>query len=175
VTVQDHFGAAVCFNKDRRAPAARIEPGRCPDGLSRVTVESHDEGIDVGVAILNDEVADDNGAGGGSPGAFEGAQIARPAVLAVEGIRMQPPFAEGGDDDFALGGARRRGPTVHVMNLLGLAGPRHVLPDDFALARVDARNDALPPLISGRREKDAITPGSRGRLADSLEGSLPRD
>jgi hypothetical protein len=175
VPVDDKLGAAFRADEDGRAPAAVVAAARAPDFFAGFLIESDEIGIAIGIAVLHNHVIDQDWAGGGAPGAFEGSEVFGPERFAGNGIGMNAAAAEERDDHFAVGGATGRGPAIHDVGGLGLAAPRSLLPLDLAGLAIDAEDETLIAFFERGGEEDAIAPEDWRGLADARQRGFPDD
>ena len=146
-----------------------------PDFFAGLLVEGPDQASAVGVAVLHDQVADDDRAGGCSPGAGELAEVPRPKVLALPGYKRA---ARRGRRTRRQSRRRSRKSPTPSRSCRGSSRARPSRPiaaRGFRRSCDRRRRRPLLPLIQGRGQKNPVAPDDRRRLPTAGERRFPDD
>lgn len=187
---EDHLHTAVDLADQRRAIAAGVvRPGRFPDGFARGAIERHQVAVAVVVAVEDEEIFVNQGAGAES---MHGTELAGPCLpLAVagevvgghvhasagRGLRGGRFFGvqKGHVDQPPVGQRRARGMAVEPVFLFQGCPQHRAPPKDFAATAVDAQQQSLAGVALGRNDEDAIFPDDGRAVAGAGDGRFPGD
>jgi hypothetical protein len=83
MAVQNKLASIASGYQNRSAPATMVSSFRSPDFLACLFIQGRDVGVDVSIAILDDDIVYKNRARSDTPWTFEVTEMFRPQRFAV--------------------------------------------------------------------------------------------
>ena len=175
MAVKKPLTARAYVDENRRAPT-RMVPTPRAYVFAGLLVESSQTSIDLGIAILHDQVVVNDGRGRRAIGTLDRPKIARPEVIAIDGIGMQPtPTKKEISTAISPSVAQlRRRPTIQVMRLLRLSLPRRVLRHSSCVA-IDSHNQPFLSLFERCHQENPIPRNDRRGMSTSRQRPFPKN